>query len=246
MPTSETLPISLLQFFGVSRLIMPIHRLFSSLSTISTIDPRPTRLSQARLIAICGVIFFTALGIRLLYWQDNYAGIFGTTANGLQMMAPAYRDHAQRILDDGGLLATRAPADPSDATTLVHPPGYPMLLVIVLKMFHREDTKQELARVDNEVRVVQVICDAFSSVVIFLIAAELLPVAIAIIAAVLSSCSPHFGYYSLMLAPDTLSVLPITRGDTLFVGGLLAIEYRRGSLERYAVFAKALVPVALT
>jgi peptidoglycan/LPS O-acetylase OafA/YrhL len=31
-----------------------------------------------------------------------------------------------------------------------------------------------------------------------------------------------------------LSVIPITRGDTLFVGGLLAIEYRRGGLERYA------------
>ena len=35
-----------------------------------------------------------------------------------------------------------------------------------------------------------------------------------------------------------LSVLPITRGDTLFVGGLLAIEYRRGGLERFATVAK--------
>jgi peptidoglycan/LPS O-acetylase OafA/YrhL len=36
-----------------------------------------------------------------------------------------------------------------------------------------------------------------------------------------------------------LSVIPITRGDTLFVGGLLAIEYRRGGLERFAKIAKA-------
>jgi peptidoglycan/LPS O-acetylase OafA/YrhL len=35
-----------------------------------------------------------------------------------------------------------------------------------------------------------------------------------------------------------LSVIPITRGDTLFVGGLLAIEYRRGSIAHYAKFAK--------
>jgi len=35
-----------------------------------------------------------------------------------------------------------------------------------------------------------------------------------------------------------LSVIPITRGDTLFVGSLLAIEYRRGGLERYAKLAK--------
>ena len=36
----------------------------------------------------------------------------------------------------------------------------------------------------------------------------------------------------------TLSVLPITRGDTLFVGGLLAIEYRRGTLQQYLPLAK--------
>jgi peptidoglycan/LPS O-acetylase OafA/YrhL len=43
----------------------------------------------------------------------------------------------------------------------------------------------------------------------------------------------------------TLSILPITRGDTLFVGGLLAIEYRRGTLERYVRTAKLAAPVAV-
>jgi peptidoglycan/LPS O-acetylase OafA/YrhL len=36
----------------------------------------------------------------------------------------------------------------------------------------------------------------------------------------------------------TLSVLPITRGDTLFIGGFLAIEYRNGGLARYRKAAK--------
>jgi peptidoglycan/LPS O-acetylase OafA/YrhL len=36
----------------------------------------------------------------------------------------------------------------------------------------------------------------------------------------------------------TLAVLPFTRGDTLFVGGLLAIDYRQGGLERYVPWAK--------
>jgi peptidoglycan/LPS O-acetylase OafA/YrhL len=50
----------------------------------------------------------------------------------------------------------------------------------------------------------------------------------------------------------TLSVIPITRGDTLFVGGLLAIQYRSGGLRRYAETAKlsaliaAMLLVALT
>jgi peptidoglycan/LPS O-acetylase OafA/YrhL len=35
-----------------------------------------------------------------------------------------------------------------------------------------------------------------------------------------------------------LSVLPFTRGDTLFIGGLLAIEYRHGGLGRYKNAAK--------
>ncbi|HUQ20398.1 MAG TPA: acyltransferase, partial [Gemmatimonadaceae bacterium] len=42
----------------------------------------------------------------------------------------------------------------------------------------------------------------------------------------------------------TLSVLPFTRGDTLFVGGLLAIEYRRGTLDRYLSAVKFAAPLA--
>jgi peptidoglycan/LPS O-acetylase OafA/YrhL len=44
---------------------------------------------------------------------------------------------------------------------------------------------------------------------------------------------------------SALSVIPITRGDTLFVGGLLAIEYRRAALDRYARFAKVAALVAV-
>ena len=43
----------------------------------------------------------------------------------------------------------------------------------------------------------------------------------------------------------TLSVLPITRGDTLFVGGLLAIEYRRAGLDWYAGIARFAAPAAV-
>ena len=42
----------------------------------------------------------------------------------------------------------------------------------------------------------------------------------------------------------TLSVLPITRGDTLFAGGILALEYRRGTLERYVGIARLAAPAA--
>jgi peptidoglycan/LPS O-acetylase OafA/YrhL len=42
-----------------------------------------------------------------------------------------------------------------------------------------------------------------------------------------------------------LSVIPITRGDTLFIGGMLAIEYRRGGLDRYVAIARVAAVAAV-
>ncbi|MEK6320284.1 MAG: glycosyltransferase family 39 protein [Acidobacteriota bacterium] len=64
-------------------------------------------------------------------------------------------------------------------------------------------------KADSALRIVQIIGDAASSVVIFLIAAELFPAGVAIIPAMLCSFSPHLAYNSLMLAPDSLSILPL-------------------------------------
>jgi hypothetical protein len=56
---------------------------------------------------------------------------------------------------------------------------------------------------------VQGIADACAAIVVFLIAAELFPLGIAVIAGLLVSLSPHLAYYTLFLSPDTLAVLPI-------------------------------------
>ncbi len=189
---------------------MPIHRLVSSLAKTIGIDSRRTKLPRARLLAICAVIFITALGVRLLYWQDNYAELArGKSGSGLQLVAFFYYDHAQRILEDGGILFPRTPPDSGDATLLLHPPGYPILMAAIFKVFYEQGDGQALSKADTALRVVQIAGDAASAVVIFLIAAELFPVALAIIAAMLCGFSPHFAYYSLMLGPDSLSILPI-------------------------------------
>ncbi|MEK6286066.1 MAG: glycosyltransferase family 39 protein [Acidobacteriota bacterium] len=189
---------------------MLIHRLASWPSTTSGIDVPRTTLSRAQLLTTCAVIFLTALGIRLLYWQDNYAELArGKRDSGLQIVSFFYYDQAQRILDDGGILFPRNPVDPGDATVLTHPPGYSILMAAVFKTFYEQGAGQSLSRADTVLRVVQIVGDAASAVVIFLIAAELFPVAVAIIAAMLCVFSPHFAYYSLMLGPDSLSILPI-------------------------------------
>lgn len=189
---------------------MPIRRLISSLSATIGIGARPAPTTRVTLFAICVVIFLTSLGIRLLYWQDNYAELSREKRNsGLQAVSFFYYDQAQRILDDGGILFPRNPVDIGDATVLTHPPGYSILMAAVFKSFSEPDSDRGLAQANAGLRVIQIIGDATSAVVIFLIAAELFPIGVGIVAAMLCCFSPHFGYYSLMLAPDSLSVLPI-------------------------------------
>lgn len=174
---------------------MLIHRLASSLSTTSGIDVPRTKLSRAQLSTICAVIFLTALGIRLLYWQDNYAELArGKRDSGLQRVSFFYYDQAQRILDDGGFLFPGNPVDTGDATVLTHPPGYSILMAAIFKTFYEQDAEQGLSQADTVLRVVQIVGDAASAVVIFLIAAELFPVAVA---------SPRCSAVSLLISLTT-------------------------------------------
>ena len=102
---------------------MLIHRQASTLSPANGFNAPQTKLSRVQLLAICAFIFFIAFSVRLLYWQDNYAGLLVAKPTGLQTMSSFYYDQAQRMLDDGGFLFPRSPVDPGDATILTHPPA---------------------------------------------------------------------------------------------------------------------------
>lgn len=189
---------------------MFFKRLASTRPGIDRLALPQSKVPRVHLLTICAVIFLISLGIRLMYWQDNYAELArGKRISGLQMVAFFYYDQAQRILDDGSVVFPRNPIEAGDATVLTHPPGYSILMAAVFKLFCEPGTDQGLAQADAGLRVIQIIGDAASAVVILLIVAELLPLAAAIIAAILCSFSPHLAFYSLMLAPDSLSVLPL-------------------------------------
>ena len=55
----------------------------------------------------------------------------------------------------------------------------------------------------------QILCDAIAVVLLFLIALELFPVGVAVIAALLAAISPQFAYFSVLLLPDSLVVVPL-------------------------------------
>jgi hypothetical protein len=145
------------------------------------------------------VIFFVALGIRILIWQDIQPDL----RNGnLIIVDSQYKTEARRIQAEGGLVFPREHKDSGDAQMLMHPPGYSILLLAL----YGEDLTGHLY---ERLRWVQVILDAFATALVFVIAAELLPFVLAVLAGSIAALSPHLAFYSLYGTPDSLSVPPI-------------------------------------
>lgn len=159
----------------------------------------PSRSRRVKFAIACTSIFVLALGIRALHWQDSYVEL-GQKGPWMSGHARHYKSEALRILNEGSILFPREPVDPGDARTILHPPGYSAFMAGIFAVWGDSDFA---------VRLAQIIFDAFSALMVFLIAAELFDSALAIIAAVLAALSPHFSHYSLWTSPDTLCVLPI-------------------------------------
>jgi hypothetical protein len=167
-------------------------------------DPGPGR---KWIILICVVIALSAIGVRIFHWQDRHVEIVsGETSLG--GVFNRYQKEAQRMNDEGGILFPRERPHNGDARMLVHPPGYSILLAGIFK-----------TGIDpyNALWIFQVSCDAAAALVVFLIACELFNVWAATVAALLVAFSPHLAYYSLILSPDTLAVLPLLVAIYLFV-----------------------------
>ncbi|HVQ38177.1 MAG TPA: glycosyltransferase family 39 protein [Pyrinomonadaceae bacterium] len=180
---------------------------------------------RRRLATICLVIFLLAIGVRLFHWQDNRQ-IFPTLFSG---MVEHYKSDARPLLNGDVAGFITGPAPPGDANILTYPPGYSLILGVVFKVFGESDAAM---------RLLQILCDAAAAVVLFLIAAELLPTRAAAIAGVLSALSPQLAYYSVILIPDSLATLPI------LLGIYFTVRARNSNRIRDVVAAGAFVGVS--
>ncbi len=151
---------------------------------------RPSACSRKRLLVAGGVIFLIAFGVRFLSWQDNRRDVWRVET----FVTAEYKDSAQRLLS-GNLRAFLNNLD-----DMAHPPGYPLVLAGIFKAFGESDTAIEF---------VQIFCDSLAAVFVFLIAGELVSGCVAVVAGILAALSPQFAYYSVLLLPDSLAVLPI-------------------------------------
>src|SRR5437764_4986206 len=147
-------------------------------------------------IVIALTVFLLAFGVRLLSWHDTRLEV-GKVQTGV---TADYKRVAE-LLQEGGVASFLSSSSRlCDLNTLGHPPGYSILLALIHSVFGESDTA---------IQFVQMTCDGLAAVVILLIVAELLPLSVAAIAGILSALSPQFAWNSVLLLPDSLSVLPI-------------------------------------
>jgi 4-amino-4-deoxy-L-arabinose transferase-like glycosyltransferase len=168
-------------------------------------EPAAVRsLTAHHRLLIVALIFFTALGVRLLNWQGA-----GNEALTVQTSVALNYKHLAELLRANGL---RSLYDASSATSnpdlMGHPPGYPILLSLVYRAGADSDTA---------IQLLQITLDSVSVVIILLLAFELFPATIGIIAGLLAAFAPQFSWSSLTLLPDSLAALPVLLALLLIV-----------------------------
>jgi hypothetical protein len=162
---------------------------------MSALDP-VHQASTKQILGIALLIFLTALGVRLLTWHDTRLEAPKVQSGVVE----GYRHMASLLRQDGIRSFFKPSARVANPNFLGHPPGYPILLALLFKLFGESDTV---------VQLFQIVADALAAVLVFLIVIELLPRASGVIAGLLVALSPQFAWNSVLLLPDTLAVLPI-------------------------------------
>ena len=152
--------------------------------------------TEHRRLLIVALIFFIALGVRLLNWQGSHNEVSAVQTK----VALNYKHLAALIRANGLSSLYKASSPTSDPDLLGHPPGYPILLSFIYRVAPDSDTATQL---------LQMGLDSLSVVIIVLIAFELFPAAVGVIAGLLAALAPQFSWNSILLLPDSIAALPI-------------------------------------
>jgi 4-amino-4-deoxy-L-arabinose transferase-like glycosyltransferase len=169
---------------------------------------QPSEIPRRRLLVLCFIVFTVAFGVRLLHWQNNWL----TIDNLMDKTAARYQEEAQFLTDRDFTSFIRGRSQEPDTGMLIHTPGYPIFVAAV----------HALSRNSNvALRLIHITSGAAAVVLVLLIALELLPTGVAILAALFAAVSPQLSFYSLVLLPDSVI------GITLLLGMYLLVRARR-------------------
>src|SRR5882724_7508694 len=159
-----------------------------------------------RRIVIGIAIFLLAFGVRVLTWHDTRLEV-----GKVQSAVVADYQRVAELLRAGGVSSFFSSSSPlADLNNLGHPPGYSFLIAAVYSLKHSVAA----------VQFAQITADSLSAVLIFLIVAELFPLTAGVVAGLLAAFSPQFAWNSVLLLPDSISVLPILLAIFLLARGL--------------------------
>ena len=220
--------VALMQWFIItSSLTWPpsiMSKRGSGIVTLKPVSGAP-ELTSKKAWLICLIIACVALGVRLLQWQNNFL----TLDKEMTRLTARYKEEAQFLLDGDLTSFVRGSRSQPDAMILTHPPGYPMLMAIIYRISGNSD---------RALRLFQISCDAAAAVLLFLIAARLIPRSAALLAALLAAVAPQLAFRSLVILPDSLVSLPLLAA-ILFI--IKAVEDRS---VRKMIFAGGLIGVS--
>jgi 4-amino-4-deoxy-L-arabinose transferase-like glycosyltransferase len=169
------------------------------------VPPHPNMKRLARIhprgkLLIVGLIFFIALGVRVLNWGGSHHEV-----SAVQTSVVLNYKHLAGLIRANGLASLYdASSSTSNPDLLGHPPGYPILLSFVYR-----GVPQSAPESDTATQILQMILDSFAAVIIFLIAVEFFPTAVGLIAGLMAAFAPQFSWNSILLLPDSLAALPI-------------------------------------
>jgi hypothetical protein len=182
-----------------------------------------TTRRRAQTACALAFIFLVAVGVRVLHWQDNRQAL------PFAGMHAEYKTHAL-VLAGGDLTHFLRGFDPpSDANFVKHPPGYPLLLAALFKLFGESDAALVW---------MHILFDAAAAVLVCLLAAQLFPRAVAFLAGLLVALSPQLAYHAIAPLPDPLAAPPM-----LLAFYFLVRAWRRPRLRTMAA-AGALIGVS--
>lgn len=153
---------------------------------------------------ICLTIVCVAVGVRLLQWQNNFL----TLDKNMARLTARYKEEAQFLLAGDLTSFVKGSRSQPDTMILSHPPGYPLVIAMVYKISGNSD---------RALRLFQIACEAITAVLVFLIAARLVPRGAALLAALLAAVAPQLAFHSLWLLPDSLAALPLVAAMLLIV-----------------------------
>jgi 4-amino-4-deoxy-L-arabinose transferase-like glycosyltransferase len=195
--------------------------------TQSENQPAVVSVSTKKRLVIVLLVFFIALGVRLLNWQA-----VGNEPLVVQSgVAENYKQLAHLIRANGFSSLYDSASPTSNPELLGHPPGYPILLALVYNVTGPSD---------RVVQILQIFLDALSAVLILLIAFEIFSAPVALTGALFAALAPQFTWNCLTLLPDSLAAFPILLAVLLIVRAS-----KRDATNRHAVlscfFAGALI-----